>query len=282
MSSTDVRTGDALVLRLIADAEARATAGAEAEALSLLRWASRVCTDALLPAVLLAYHRVRAMRSQPRAGAAAQVNVPAAAPAEMLGFPMPRFPTVPPTIDATSFVTGPRNAAPAVRRPVRTRAVAGEQAVRVGRDLRWVVVATAALGFAFATVVGQAGRISEMLADAGGGGADAVSATPATARPPGDMVARGRTLLASGDTAGALAVLDSAANAADADAEELRETARQLATIQGGEGLAADAYMKAVEAGMPSEYWGEAADALARAGRVAQADRLRALLHPRR
>lgn len=283
MNSAERQKADEpLAARLIHDAEARAAAGEEGQALLLLRWASRICADAFLPTVLLAYHRVRALRQHPDGGTVPAIPAePGVAPAHGLGFPMPRFPTVPPMLDETAFVPAPVPRIPP-RPAVASNAADGHpapaRAVRSpSRYPSAAIVGMAAL--AIAVLVPLRERIGTSLPGIRGGGVPSVSLNDS-----GDarvLLTQGRALLLRGDTAAALSRFDSAANAADAGALKWREVAEQVTGIPGAEGLAAETYLRAFEGGMPHEHWPAAADALQRAGRAQQADRLRALLRGR-
>lgn len=299
MTQGSEATPTPLVLRLVSDAEARAAAGGVREALVLLRWASRICPDAVLPVVLLAYHRVRATHL----GATAAPHPPVGGMppyvrreveaarddggrvrSDALGFPVPRFPTAPPSIDAGFFVPAPRRLAVHRAGPTETASRATPAARRT--MLAPVLLAAAAAVF----LAPQAGPVlSRLRSHAGleepgamamrsGEPRRALAETTAPARTPRVLLVRGRAFLALGDSADALACLDSAAAHPQASAEDGRQAAELLGGVPGGEQAAADAYLLALEAGLTREHWGAAADALERAGRPQQARRLRTLL----
>lgn len=288
-----------LVLRLVSDAEARAAAGGVREALVLLRWASRICPDAVLPVVLLAYHRVRATRlataatpppvgGVPPHGREVEVarDIAGRVRSDALGFPVPRFPTAPPAIDPGLFVPAPRGLA--VHRAGPT-----ETASRATPRARRTMLAPVLLAAAAVLLAPQAGPLlSRLRSDAGlaepgavtlrsGEPRRALAETMASARTPTVLLVRGRAFLALGDSAAALACLDSAVAHPQASAEDGRQAAELLGGVPGGEQAAADAYLLAFEAGLGREHWGAAADALERAGRPQQARRLRALSEQR-
>ncbi len=301
MTQGSEATPTPLVLRLVSDAEARAAAGGVREALVLLRWASRICPDAVLPVVLLAYHRVRATRlgtaatpQTPVGGMPPHVRREADAHdiggrvrSDALGFPVPRFPTAPPSIDAGSFVPAPRGLAVHRAGPTETASCAAPAARRT--MLAPVLLAAAAA----VLLAPQAGpllsrvRSHAGLAEPGavamrsGEPRRALAETTAPARTPMVLLVRGRAFLALGDSAAALACLDSAAAHPQASAEDGRQAAELLGGVSGGQQAAADAYLHAIEAGLAREHWGAAADALERAGRPQQARRLRALSEQR-
>lgn len=291
-----------LVLRLVSDAETRAAAGGVREALVLLRWASRISPDAVLPVVLLAYHRVRATRLGTAAAPHPRVShgpphgardvevapdIGGRVRSDALGFPMPRFPTVPPAIDSGSFVPAPRGLA--VHRAGPT-----ETASRATPAARRTMLAPVLLAAAAAVLLApQAGPLlSRLRSHAGlaepgavamrsGEPRRALAETTAPARTPTVLLVRGRAFLALGNSAAALACLDSAAAHPQASAEDGRQAAELLSGVPGGEQAAADAYLLALEAGLAREHWGAAADALERAGRPQQARRLRGLSEQR-
>lgn len=296
MTQGSEATPTPLVLRLVSDAEARAAAGGVREALVLLRWASRICPDAVLPVVLLAYHRVRATR--PGTAGTPHPPVGGVPPhglevevarddggrlrSDALGFPVPRFPTAPPSIDA-AYVPAPRGLA--VQRAGPTMTASRPTPATKRTMLAPVLLAAAAAVF----LAPQAGPVlSRLRSHAGleepgavamrsGEPRRALAETKAPARTPTVLLVRGRAFLALGDSAAALACLDSAAAHPQASAEDGRQAAELLGGVRGGEQAAADAYLLALEAGLAREHWEVAADALERAGRQQQARRLRGL-----
>lgn len=290
-----------LVLRLVSDAEARAAAGGVREALVLLRWASRICPEAVLPVVLLAYHRVRATRlgtpapppvggMPTHAGREVQIvpEIDGRVRSDALGFPMPRFPTAPPAIDAGSFVPAPRGLPVHRAHPAETSS--RTTPVRRRTTLAPVLLAAAAAAVLLAPQAGP--LLGRLRSDAGlaepgamamrsGEPRRALAETTTPVRTPKVLLVRGRAFLALGDSASALACLDSAAAHPLASADDARRAAELLGLIPGGEQAAADAYLRAFEAGLAWEHWGAASDALERAGRRQQARRLRALSEQR-
>lgn len=290
-----------LVERLVSDAETQAAAGRVREALVLLRWASRISPDGVLPVVLLAFHRLRAAGLRPAAVphipalGAPPPGAPADAspggrgvPSDALGFPVPRFPTAPPAIDADGFVPAPRRVAvrrfpsaeqtlpptPAPRRSV----LAPVMAVAAAAALVLAPQAEALMA-RFRSYAGPAepGAVALSRGDPG----RALSETAAVGRTAAVHLLRGGAFLALGDTAAALASLDSVAANPRASADEARQAAELLGRLSGGEESAADAYLRAFEAGLGREHWGAAAEALERAGRSQQAGRMRDLSEQR-
>lgn len=287
-------TAQPLVERLVSDAETQAAAGRVREALVLLRWASRISPDGVLPVVLLAFHRLRAAR--PRA--AAVPTIPASPrgarldvnpgsdglPSDALGFPVPRFPTARPVIDADGFVPAPlgvaiRRVAPAeptFRPTPAPRRAALAPVLLVAAAAALVLAPQGEMLMArFRSFKGPAepGAVALSSGDPG----RALSETAAVGRTAPVLLLRGGAFLALGDTAAALASLDSAAANPAASADEARQAAELLGRLPGGEHSAADAYLRAFEAGLAREHWGAAAEALERAGRSQQAGRMRDL-----
>lgn len=292
-------TAQPLVERLVSDAETQAAAGRVREALVLLRWASRISPDGVLPVVLLAFHRLRAARPRdaavpnvPPPPRCARVDVNPGAdgrPSDALGFPVPRFPTARPVIDAEGFVPAPR--ALAIRRvaaaeptfrptPVPRRAALAPVLLVAAAAAALVLAPQGEMLMArFRSFKGPAepGAVALSSGDPG----RALSETAAVGRTAPVLLLRGRAFLALGDTAAALASLDSAAANAEASADEARRAAELLGQLPGGEDSAADAYLRAFEAGLGREHWDAAAEALERAGRSQQARRLRDLSEQR-
>ena len=287
-----------LVERLVSDAETQAAAGRVREALVLLRWASRISPDGVLPVVLLAFHRLRAARPRaaavpnipaPPRGARMDVNPGAEGlPSDALGFPVPRFPTARPVIDADGFVPAPLGVAirrvapaePAFRPTPAPRRAALAPVLLVAAAAALVLAPQGEMLMArFRSFKGPAepGAVALKSGDPG----RALSETAAVGRTPPVLLLRGGAFLALGDTAAALASLDSAAANPEASADEARQAAELLGRLPGGEDSAADAYLRAFEAGLAREHWGAAAEALERAGRSQQARRLRDLSEQR-
>lgn len=274
-----------LVSRLVADAESSAGSGRYREALVLLRWASRICADEVLPTVLLAYHRVRAARP-PEAGwrrgseAAADGVHPQdgerrAVHSDQLGFPVPRFPTGPLTIDTGGFVPAPRGGA--VRGPARGASPAPVRQQRRSGVLPLAVVAAGLLAVGWSGIGRPAGGWGGLLQHTPFGSHNGDPSTGAGATTPAVLLARGTALLAAGDTGAAVVTLDSASAHAAASYQDARQAAELLGRLPGEETRAAEAYLRAFEAGLPREEWDAVAAALERAGRLQQAERLRSL-----
>lgn len=293
-----------LAPRLLADAERHAAEGRVREAYVLLRWASRITPPGSVPALLLAYHRIRAAR--PSDAAASSELAPDAAStvsprphrlsastarvdSDALGFPVPRFPTRAPELDPGAFVPAPRIAEPPAvsRLPV---SVTRPHPVRPTRGRAVAVLVLAALGaLAIAPdAVHDLGAHVWGERNAAAGAGEALRAgEPARAlvmteelRDPGPdvLLVRARAFLALGDSSAGAAALSAAAAHALASGSQAGEAARLLAEIRGREKAAADAYLRAFSAGLPPEQWPGAADALDRAGRRAEARRIRELL----
>lgn len=285
--------GHAFVLRLLADAERHAAEGRSREAMLLLGWASRGASHDALPAVLLAYHRIRATTlatasagsaaGQGGAGLPGVPRGPRQVGTDALGFPVPRFPTRVPELDCGAFV-------PIIRAPAPAGAVrkhAGVQPPRVQRRLSAATVAGAVaitlLAYGAIWLRASTGVSFDPMAEVEAAlrEGDAAQALALIERipepPPGLLVLRGRTRLTLGDTL--LAASDFRAAAADprASPAEALEAARVLATISGEGDAAADAYVDAFSAGLPPEQWGEVIDALRKVGRVGEAGRVAAL-----
>lgn len=293
-----------LVPRLLVDAERHAAERRVREAYVLLRWASRITPSAAIPALLLAYHRIRAAR--PREGAAPpeparDVVSPVPPPPhclsestervehDALGFPVPRFPTRAPELDNGAFIPAPRvgespsrdqsPAASSHPRPTR-RAKGGAVAVLVLVALTAVALSPRTvrqLGGHFSNERTVAARAEEALR--AGEAARALALTGDTADPtPEVLLIRARALLALEDAAAAAATLRAASAHRLASGSQAGEAARLLAAIPGHEHDAAEAYLRALATGLPRERWPAAADALQRAGRRNEALRLRDLL----
>jgi hypothetical protein len=283
--STRGRPSQPLLPRLVGDAESCAAAGRYREALLLLRWASRICADDDLPVVLLAYHRVRAARPRPLdpgpsrvpAGtepARLQVAGGGPVPADHLGFPVPRFPTGPLSIDTGGFVPAPR-----VHARVPARGSSAPPPGPARRRSRAFPLGLAAAGILALWVV--RGGLPDgwgILVETAPPSAHGSAPAPADDAAPAVLLARGGALLAAGDTGAAIAALDSASAHPLAGHREAREAAEQLTRLPGGAERAANAYLRAFEAGLPREEWPVAAAALERAGRPQQAERLRSLI----
>lgn len=273
-----------LLDRLLLDAEARALRREPREALLLLRWAATIASRAVMPRVLLAFHRVRALHpmSDPSA------RVPSSeSPVETdhLGFPVPRFAIRPPDLDRTAFVPAPRFA-PGMR--IETD---GESAIHPrlrprGRPRFSVLVGVAGL-------VAAAGAVLMGVRPTSGGGAatEAAAAALRTGNPreavalldrlpdpdAPALIVRGRALLALADTPAAALSLQKAVEHPRATADDVISSARELARLPCCAAMAADAYMVAFVRGAPSDQVPEIAQQLERAGRADQAKRIRDL-----
>lgn len=261
----------------------------------LLGWASRAASHDALPAVLLAYHRIRATTlATASAGSAAgqgDADLPGGVPrgsrqvgTDALGFPVPRFPTRVPELDRCAFVPRFPLASPA--REVRADA-------QVQRRLQPRILTVVAIAGVAAVTLLPTGRLPvptgtgvslDMVAEAGTAlrDGDAVRALALADRisdpSPEVLLLRGRARLALGDTLVAAEHLRAAAGHPRATAVEALEAARLLASTSGQEDAAADAYVSAFSAGLPRGNWAEVIGALRRAGRAGEAGRLTELL----
>jgi hypothetical protein len=289
------KAGDAFVFRLLADAEHQAVEGRAREAMLLLGWASREASRDSLPAVLLAYHRIRATRPAIASAVApaeqGDADPPGAVPrgarqvaTDALGFPVPQFPTRVPELDRCAFV--PRIAPPTLAQAVRNDA-------QDQRRLQPRVLIAAAVAGAAAITLLASGHLRSPTGS--GVPLEAVSEAIAALRegnvvralaladripdpPPEVLILRGRARLALGDTLVAAEHLRAAAGHPRATAAEALQAGRVLATIPGEEDAAADSYVSAFSMGLSREHWAEVIDALRRAGRAAEAGRLTELL----
>lgn len=291
---------DLVVTRLLADAERHAAEGQGRTALLLLAWGSRVAARSRGPDVLLSYHRVRAalLAAEVSATRGGTPSVPASPPdvheqGAGLGFPAPRFPAHPPELDRGAFIPpAPRHAA------VPVGAAPGPP---IGATRRRRVGGRAMLGFALLTCtvmaapglrailrvrVGadQAAEITkqaERALAAGNPRAALAVAERAGAPQPDLLLVRGRALAAIGDTSAAAAELRRISLHPVATAAEALAAAQMLASWPGQTNAAADAYVRAFAAGLPESEWPEVMEALRRAGRGREADRVAGLLRSR-
>lgn len=292
-------SGVDLHVRLLADAERFARHGRRGEAFVLLRWASRVVAREAMPLVLLSYQRVRVEASEAelrRSPQLAEEGAPVAtrqlrgagiAP-DAVGLPVPRFPTRTPSVDSTAFVpVGERVQMANVDHP--TVPVPRRRGRRSARAA--LVVGLAALGAGAALRVERLRPLTSWLPVAPG--VDTIAAgeaalahgdprralvlTSGASDPSARLrLVRARAFLAIGDTVAAAAELNGAATG-PATPEDRRRAGEALGRM-GHLDAAADAYLRALEAGLPPERWHEAGEALERAGRREQAGRLRSML----
>lgn len=223
------------------------------------------------------------MPVSPRVGGGELKPLGVGLPGDALGFPVPRFPTARPMLDADGFVASPRTVA--TRRVVSVDAGVRSLAMVRRSALAPVLLFAAAAALVLAPqweVLTARLRPSHQLAepapplsDAGipaarfrkrrmwGGPrpcflcAARRSSPSAIARPRSPLWTRPRSTRPQAD--------------------EARQAAETLARLPGGEDSAANAYLRAFKAGMAKEHWGAAAAALERAGRAEQARRRRAL-----
>ena len=277
-----------LVRRLLAVAEDRAGEGRRAAAFVLLRWASRLAARQDEALVLLSYYRIKAVcATSVEAAARGPVEqlahlssaVVDAGDIDRLGFPVPRFPTAVPELDRSAFIPAPLALGGVTVAPRSGSGSARAASRRRGLGSLAVFLLCAA---AFARFGGELRRDPLREAEGALQAGDARRAVSlsleAEQSAPRTMLVRGRAELALGDTAAARRSLVSAAASPLATAGECREAARALMNLPGAEAEGADAYLRAFRAGLPRGEWPQVIDALERAGRRAQADRLRAML----
>lgn len=275
------------ISRLLADAEAEAAAGRAAHALILLRWASRISPEPLVPLVLLTHHRIRGSLRAPRAGPAGETGSPppefgAAENPDVFGFPRPRFPTRAPALDEVAFIPAP--ARPHLVGPTRLDEGGGGAPVRMPR-LGLVLVLAGGLAAATMALIpgsftrGGAGDQHDLAGEQlRAGRPDLALATTGSLpqRLPRTHLIRAEAYLLLGDSAAAAASLDSAASHPGATVGQLRAAAQSLSMLDRRD-AAADAATRALAAGLPRAEWTTVAEMLDRAGRRDQAQRLRQL-----
>ncbi|HEY0152618.1 MAG TPA: hypothetical protein VGB92_11515 [Longimicrobium sp.] len=290
--------------RFLSDAERWAAEGDRDRSQRVLALAADLATPARVPAVLLAWH---ATGDVPAPRAAAPTTALPAAPvviAELdpAGLPIPGFPTAPPTVD----LDAPRGMAPtplpvpADLPPPPTQHAAPEPLppleLRSGGLLKAIVVMALVAGAVWMYLpAGMKASIPTSipgiaLPARGGSVADAEDALragdPARAleiartlpaegedAPRGHLL-RGRALLATGDTAGAIDALAAAARC-DNRGTVAWAAAEALARLPGREAPAAEAYLLAFAAGLPEASAEKVARAQELAGRPDRARRVR-------
>jgi hypothetical protein len=269
--------------RLLRDAGGRAAAGDREAALLLLGWAATISSRAAMPRVLLAWHRLCGLREDVAAPAAAR---PERGPLESdrLGFPVPRFATRPPALDHAGLVPVPRitpagAGAISAERP-------GEGLPRASRaPLRLPIAAVVVLALAGAALAAANGAAAASRVGVGIAAMALRSGVPSAAvavldrvpdETPGAMVLRGRAVLAQGDTLAAAAAFRRSVRSPAATPDEIVIAARELGRLPCCVAVAADAYVAAIAQGLPAKLYPEAARQLERAGRHAEAVRLRA------
>lgn len=273
-----------LLDRLLVDAEARAARREPREALLLLRWAATIASRTMMPRVLLAYHRIRAL-NMPLDHQRGAMSEPEPVQSDQLGFPVPRFASRPPELDRTSFVPAPRFL-PESRSEPRGDAAAGPRPrTRLGGMVSMVmlIAATAAAGAVLQHVrLADGGRRAAAEAAAAavrlGNPREALAILDRLQDPnPRALVLRGRALLALADTQAAVAAFQNGAAHPGATADEVISGARELAKLPCCASAAAEAYMLAFERGVASDRFPEIAKHLDQVGRSDQARRIHAL-----
>lgn len=290
--------------RFLSDAERWAAEGDRDRSQRVLALAADLATPARVPAVLLAWH---AAGDAPASRAAAPASALPAAPvviAELdpAGFPIPDFPTAPPTVD----LDAPRGMAatplplPADLPPPVTHHTAPEPLPPLERSsgglLKAIVVMALVAGAVWMYLpAGMKASIPTSLPGFalpvhGGSVADAEDAlragdaaraleiagalpTEGEDAPRGHLV-RGRALLATGDTAGAVDALAAAARG-DNRGTVAWAAAEALARLPGREAPAAEAYLLAFATGLPEARAETVARAQELAGRPDRARRVR-------
>jgi hypothetical protein len=271
-----------LLDRLLVDAQTRAARSEWREALLLLRWAATIASRTVMPRVLLAFHRVRALHvpgNRHHGGTLAIEPVES----DRLGFPVPRFASRPPELDRHAFVPSPRftpgtqpgahpgpvaDARPRPRIGIRAAVVA----LMVGSGAAWVLTVDPAQGGAAAATEAAAAALRV------GKPRDALALLDRLPNPNAHaLVVRGRALLAVADTQAAALSFRKSAEHPGASAEDVLAAARELARLPCCAFTAADAYVLAFERGIPSDEYLEIAQHLDRAGRYDQAKRIREL-----
>jgi len=274
-----------LLDRLLVDAETRAARREPREALLLLRWAATIASRTMMPRVLLAFHRVRALHvpgDRRRRGTLALEPVES----DRLGFPVPRFASRPPELDRNSFVPAPRFT-PGAQLGAHGDAVADARprpriSIRAA-VLTLLVGAGAAAVLTVRPAQGGAGAATEAAAAAVrvGNPREALAILDRLPDPnPHALVVRGRAHLALADTQAAVLSFQKSAEQRGATAEDVLAAARELAQLPCCASTAADAYVLAFERGIPSDRYAEIAQHLDRAGRLDQARRIRELGGP--
>jgi hypothetical protein len=273
-----------LLDRLLVDAEARAARREPREALLLLRWAATIASRTMMPRVLLAYHRIRAL-NMPLDHQRAAMSEPEPVQSDRLGFPVPRFASRPPELDRTSFVPAPRFL-PESRSEPRGDAAAGPRPqARIGGMVSMVILIAA---------TAAAGAVLQHVRPADGARRAAAKAAAAAVRlgnpnealaildrvddlDPRLLALRGRAHLALADTQAAVAAFKLGVAHRAATAEEMLSGARELARLPCCASAAAEAYMMAFERGIESNRFEEIAKHLDGVGRSDQAVRIREL-----
>ncbi len=279
---------EALLDRLLQDAEARAVRRESREAFLLLRWAATIASRSMMPRVLLAFHRIRALHVMSDHSASAP-SAQAHVESDRLGFPVPRFAIRPPELDRTAFVPAPRFT-PGVRIDPGGEATIDPRPRSRGVGRIAVVLSTAAVAATAAVALGvrpAGGRGAATEAAAAalrlGNPREAVAILDRLPEPnAGALLVRGQALLALADTQAAVLSLKKAVVHPAATSEEVISGARELARLRCCAAAAADAYIRAFERGVASDHVPEIAEHLERAGRSEQARRIRDLAGGRR
>jgi hypothetical protein len=283
----------AVVSRLLTDAERHAAHGRAREALLLLAWAAQVAPRGWVTEVLLSYHRTRAHvtpsddSGAPGAGTppdrSGDLSQERPGATDTLGFPVPRFPAHPPELDREAFIPHRRRPAPGPlptprEHPGRAARSFPPRVPTAARLALLALIAVLAPGLrgVLSAVWGRESVAAQAeQAIAAGEAGRALELAERVGEPlPRLLLLRGRARLALGDTLGAVAELRVAAAHRGATAAEAAEAARLLASWPGHANAAADAYVAAFAAGLPRASWPEVIEALRRARRGWEADRV--------
>lgn len=291
--------------RFLSDAERWAAEGDRDRSQRVLALAADLATPARVPAVLLAWHAAGDVHAPRAAATAPAIAIPAAplvvAELDPAGLPIPDFPTAPPTVD----LAAPRGMAPTplplpadLPPPSLPHAEAEPLPPlepRSGRVLKGIVVIALVAGAVWMylpaamkaslptsipgiTLPARGGSVADAEDALRGGDAgralEIARTLPAEGEeaPRGHLL-RGKALLATGDTAGAVDALAAAARA-DNRGDIAWTAAEALARLPGRELPAAEAYLLAFAA-LPGARSETVARAQELAGRPDRARRVR-------
>lgn len=296
------------VRRCLSDAEDAARKGDSKRVYRLLDLALNLAEPQTVPVVLLTAHVVRRelrergvetvrkvplRKSETGARADADVSVADAGP---LGYPMPKFPSTPPSMKRAVLLPAhdggqvfldsldSRDAG-----VVRGHRMAKKEVVSSGRGsgaLMWLfllgLVGAGAWAAPQIMVDASQKAIQEAqtaLAQSDGGAALAALADVTADGSEAARIAalRGRAQLLTGDTAAAIRSFTMAAQTDVSGGVVAWEAAQVVDALPGRDDAAADVYLAAFGAGLPPEKWEAVAAAQERVGRTQQAERIRKL-----